>query len=108
MVTTYTLTHLRNIVYSWYVNTTLTYVHLQPSNHTQIYERESKSNALFFSTGIITDTGTCIIPQNEVAFLWIPSLPLNIVTVSLNSSVPSCLSSLWSNERGFNRQTLCQ
>ena len=29
-----------------------------------IYDGESKSNAFFFSTGIITDTGTCVIHQN--------------------------------------------
>ena len=37
--------------------------------HTYIYEGESKSNAFFFSTGIITDTGTCIIHQNETGLV---------------------------------------
>ena len=40
------------------------------------------------NTGIITDTSTWIIHQNKVGFLRITSLLLNIVTVSLNSSVP--------------------
>ena len=39
------------------------------------------------STGIITSTGTCIIHQNEAGPLWIISLLLNIVTISLNSNV---------------------
>ena len=29
-----------------------------------MYEGESKRSAFFFSTGIITNTGTCDIPQN--------------------------------------------
>ena len=37
---------------------------------------------------MITDTGTSIIHQNEVRSLWITSLLLKIVTVSLNSNVP--------------------
>ena len=47
------------------------------------YENESKSNAFFFSKGIIT----YIIHQNEVGPQWIISLLLNIVTISLNSNV---------------------
>ena len=35
-----------------------------------------------------TDTGTCIRHQNEAGPLWITSLLLNIITVSLNSIVP--------------------
>ena len=53
-----------------------------------IYEGELKTNAFFFSTGITTDTRTCVIHQNEAGTLWITSLFLNIVTVSLNSNVP--------------------
>ena len=53
-----------------------------------IYD-EWKSNPFSFSTGIIIDTGTCIIHQNEAGPHWITSLLLNIVTVSLNSNVPS-------------------
>ena len=41
----------------------------------------------FFSTGIMTYTGTCIIHQNEAGLLWITSLFLDIVTISLNSNV---------------------
>ena len=52
------------------------------------YVGESKSNAFCFSIGIITDTGTCIIYQNEAGLLCITSLLLNIVTISLNSNVP--------------------
>ena len=33
-----------------------------------IYEGESKSNAFFFSTGIIANTGTRIKHQNQVVF----------------------------------------
>ena len=40
-----------------------------------------------FSIGIITDTGTCIIHQNETDPLWIPSPLLNLVTVSPNYNV---------------------
>ena len=54
-----------------------------------------KSNAFFFSIEIITDIGTCIIYQNEAGPLWITSLPLNIVIISLNSKVPP------SNERMY-------
>ena len=53
-----------------------------------LYEFDSKRKDFFFSIGIITDTGTCIIHQNEAGCLWITSLLLNIVTVSLNSNVP--------------------
>ena len=52
-----------------------------------MYEGEWKSNTLFFSTGIITDTGTYTIPQNEAGPMWITSLLLNIVTISLDSNV---------------------
>ena len=41
------------------------------------YEGESKSNAILFRTGIITNTGTCIIYQNETGPLWITSLLLH-------------------------------
>ena len=40
------------------------------------------------NTGIITDTGTCIIHRNKAGPLWITFLLLNIVTISLNSNVP--------------------
>ena len=53
-----------------------------------IYESDSKGNAFFFSIGIISDTGTCKIYENEAGPQWITSLFLNIVTVSLNSNVP--------------------
>ena len=49
---------------------------------------ESKSNNFFFRNRIITDTGICIIHQNEAGLLWITSLLFNIVTISLNSNVP--------------------
>ena len=48
---------------------------------------ESKSNIIVFRTGIITNTGTCIIHQNEAGPLWITSLLLHIVTISLNNNV---------------------
>ena len=53
-----------------------------------IFECELKSNAFFFSTGIITDTGTCIIFQNEPGSLSITSVLLKIVTISISSKVP--------------------
>ena len=53
-----------------------------------IYECEPNINAFFFCTGIITGKRTCIIHQNETGHLWIASLLLNIVTISLNSNVP--------------------
>ena len=56
--------------------------------HISNYECESKSNDFFFITGIITNTGTRIIHQNEAVYLWITFLLLNIVPVSLNSNVP--------------------
>ena len=46
-----------------------------------------RKNSFFFCTGIITDTETCIIDQNEAGPLWITSLPLNLVNVSLNINV---------------------
>ena len=61
-----------------------------------MYKGESKSNAFFSITGIITDTGTCIIHQNEAEPLWITSLLLNIVTISLNSSFPPSNESMYS------------
>ena len=45
-----------------------------------------KSNAFFFSTGIVANTGTYIIHQNEAGSLSITSLHLNKVTVSLNNN----------------------
>ena len=42
--------------------------------------QSQKSNNFFFSIGIINDTGTCIIYQNEADSLWITSLLLNMVT----------------------------
>ena len=42
------------------------------------YEGESKSNPILFRTGIITNTGTCIIHQNEAGPLWITILLLHI------------------------------
>ena len=48
---------------------------------------KKKSNAFFFSKGIITDTGTRIIHQNEASPLWITFLLINIVIVSLNRNV---------------------
>ena len=54
----------------------------------EYYDSESKSNAFFFSTGKIIDIGTCIIQENEAGPLWMTSLLLNIVTISLNSNVP--------------------
>ena len=36
--------------------------------NSEYYKDESKSNAFSFSTGMITDTGTCIICQNETCF----------------------------------------
>ena len=53
-----------------------------------IYEGESQSNAFLFNKGIIADTSTCTIYQNEASPLWITSLLINIVPVSLNSNVP--------------------
>ena len=35
------------------------------------YDGESIGNAFFFSTGIITDTGTCILHQNDVYHLFV-------------------------------------
>ena len=61
----------------------------QLSSEPQNYVCESKSNAFFLRTGITTNTGTCIIYQNEPALLWITFLLLNIVTVSLNRNVSS-------------------
>ena len=52
------------------------------------YKDELKSNAFFFSIGIITDTGTYIMHQNQAIPLWITSLLLNIVIVSFNCNVP--------------------
>ena len=52
------------------------------------YEAELKSNDFFFSTGIIIETGTCILYQNEDGPLWITYLLHNIVTTPLNSNVP--------------------
>ena len=52
-----------------------------------LYESESKSHAFFFITGVITNTGTCIIHQKEAGPMWITSLLLNIGTVSFNSNV---------------------
>ena len=43
-----------------------------------IYESESKSNTFFFSTGIITDTGTYVMHQNKYGPLQITSLFLNM------------------------------
>ena len=54
-----------------------------------------EKNAFFFNTGIITDTGTCIIHQNEAGLLWIPFIRLNIVTVSLSSNVPPSNKSMY-------------
>ena len=48
-----------------------------------IYNRDEKSNAFFFGIEIITETGTCIIHQNETGPPWITSLLLSIVTISL-------------------------
>ena len=59
------------------------------------YEDESKSNAFFFRTGMITNTGTCIIHQNEAGPLWITSLLLNVVTISLNSNIPPSNESMY-------------
>ena len=53
-----------------------------------MYEGESKSNAFFFSTGIITNTELCIIHQNQTGPMLITSLLLNTVTISLNSNIP--------------------
>ena len=63
--------------------------------HNYIYEGESKSNSFFFTTGIITDTGTCIIHQNETGPLWILFLLLHIVTISLYSDVPPSNESIY-------------
>ena len=41
----------------------------------------------FFSTGIITEIGICIIHKNHSGSQWSTSLLLNIVIVSLNSNV---------------------
>ena len=38
-------------------------------------------------TGKITDTVTCIIPQNEGTLLWITSLLINIIIVSFSSNL---------------------
>ena len=59
------------------------------------YEGEWKGNAFFFNTGIVTNAGTCIIHQNEAGLLWITSLLLNIVTISLKSIVPSSNKSMY-------------
>ena len=60
-----------------------------------VYEGESKSNAFFFSTDIITNTRMYIIHQNEAGPLRITSLLLNRVTVSLNHNVPPSNLSLY-------------
>ena len=54
-----------------------------------------KVMALFYSTGIITNIGTCIIHPNEAGLLLITSLLLNIVTVSLTSNVPVSIESIY-------------
>ena len=54
-----------------------------------------KINAFFFNTGITTDAGIYIIHQNEVSPLWITSLLLNLVTISLNSNVPPSNESMY-------------
>ena len=59
------------------------------------YKGDSKSNAILFKTGIITNTRTYIIHQNEAGHLWIGSLLPHIVTVSLNSNVPSSNESMY-------------
>ena len=74
-----------------------TYHWMQKYHQIWIYERESKSNAIFFSTGIITDTITCIIYQNKNCLLWIISLFLNIVNVSINRTVLPLNESLYSS-----------
>ena len=63
----------------------------RPRRTIKMYRDESKIITFFFSTGIITNTGTCILPQNEAEPLWITS----IVTVSLNNSVPSSNESMY-------------
>ena len=60
-----------------------------------ICEGEPKNDAFFFSTGIITDIGTSIIHENATGPPWITSLLLKIVTVSLNSYVPSLNESMY-------------
>ena len=59
------------------------------------YEGESKSNAFFFSQGMITFTRTCLTHQNKADSLWITSLLLNIVTVSLHSNVTTLNESMY-------------
>ena len=61
-----------------------------------MHEGESKRNALFFSTGIIINTDTCIRHQNEAGPLRIPFLLLNIVTISLSSNAPPANESIYS------------
>ena len=67
---------------------THTHTHIYLYIHVCINEGESKSNAFFFGSEIITDTGTCIIHPNEAAPLWITFLFLDIVTFYLNKNVP--------------------
>ena len=60
-----------------------------------MYEGLSKNNVILFRTGMITNTGTCIIHPNKAGPLWIPFLLLHIVTVSLNSNVPPLNESMY-------------
>ena len=48
----------------------------------KLYAGESISNVFFFSTGIIIDTGICVIHKNESGPLEIISPLLNRVIVS--------------------------
>ena len=47
-----------------------TLVNVGPVDMTLYYEGESKSNAFLFSTGRITDVGSCVIHPNEAGPLW--------------------------------------
>ena len=66
-----------------------------------------KSNVILFRTSIITNTGTCIIHQNEAGPLWITSLLLHIVTISLNSNVPPSNESMYPCPVKYINLVLC-
>ena len=68
------------------------YIYIYIYKYTRVSKR---SNVIFFSTWMITDTRACIIQQNRADLLWIISLFLNIVTISLNSNVPPSNESMY-------------
>ena len=68
------------------------YIYIYIDTHTRISQ---KVLLFFFSTGIITNTRTYTIHQNETGPLWITSLLPNIVTLSLSSNVPPSNESMY-------------